>query len=204
MIEDDDRDFSDDHPIDITTQELSLKLGLVPGADDYDTWLQIGMALWHQYRGSDEGLVLWHEWSAQAGNYDSDVLDDKWPTFEPEKGREPVTARLIVKLANEEEKRLAGEQVQDTREEIAQARTVERLTEVAHSVKRLAFEPLVRESVANAIRKRYKEITGDAMSVGTARQLTRYENPENKRAPKWLEGFVYVEADEIFYHTGRS
>jgi hypothetical protein len=200
-IDDDDRDFSDDHPIDITTQELSLKLGLVPGSDDYDTWLQVGMALWHQYRGSDEGLVLWHEWSAQASNYDEDALDDKWPTFEPEKGREPVTARLIVKLANEEEKRLAGEQVQDTREEIAKARTVEALIEVARSVKRLAFEPVVRDGITNLVRKRHKEITGDTMSAVTARQLTRYENPENKRAPKWLDGFVYVEKDKIFYHV---
>jgi hypothetical protein len=51
-----------------------------------------------------------------------------------------------------------------------------------------------------ALRKRHKEITGDAMPMARARQLTRYENPENKRAPKWLQGFVYVEKDELFYH----
>ena len=198
--DDDDRDFSDDHPIDITTQELNLKLGLVPGADDYDTWLQIGMALWHQYRGGDEGLMLWHEWSVQAPNYDSDVLDEKWPTFEPEKGSTPVTARLIVKLANEEEQRLASEQVQDTREEIASARTVEKLLEVARGVKRIAFEPVIRDSITNLVRKRYKEITSDTMSTATAKGLTRYENPENKRKPKWLEPFCYVSRDKVFYH----
>lgn len=202
VIEDDEdgADFSDDHPIDLTTQELSLKLGMVPGADDYDTWLQIGMALWHQYAGDEEGLILWHEWSAQASNYDSDVLDEKWPTFEPEKGRQPVTARLIVKLANEEEKRLAGEQVEDTREEIKAARTVETLRDVAFKVKRLAFDNLVRESVGNLIRKRYKEITGDTMSVATVRQLIRFENPENRRKPKWLEPYCYIERDKVFYH----
>lgn len=201
--DDEDDEFAHDtHPIDLTTQELSLKLGMVPGAEDYDTWLQIGMALWHQYHGDNEGLILWHEWSAQANNYDQDVLDDKWPTFEIEgKGRQPVTARLILKLANEEEKRLAGEQVQDTREEIASARTIEDLREVATKVKRLAFDSLVRESVANLVRKRYKEITGDTMTASTARQLTRYENPENKRQPKWLEGYVYIERDKVFYHT---
>jgi hypothetical protein len=94
---------------------LSVKLGLVPGAADYDTWRDVGMALWHQYDGDNEGLILWHEWSAQANNYDSDALDEKWPTFEADKGRQPVTAKLILKLANEEEKRLAGEQVEDTR-----------------------------------------------------------------------------------------
>jgi hypothetical protein len=128
-IDDDDDDIGDlgGQKVDLSTQELSVKLGMVPGADDYDTWLQIGMALWHQYDGGEEGSILWHEWSAQASNYDSDALDEKWDTFEPEKGRQPVTAKLILKLANEEEKRLAGEQVDDTKEEIAKARTVEQL-----------------------------------------------------------------------------
>jgi hypothetical protein len=187
--------------VDLNTQDLSVKLGLVPGADDYDTWLQVGMALWHQYDGDEEGLILWHEWSAQANNYDSDVLDEKWPTFEPEKGRDPVTAKLILKLANEEEKRLAGEQVDDTKEEIAKARTIEQLTEVAYRIKHIAFEPLIRDAVVGALRKRHKEITGDVMPIARARQLTRYENPDNKRSPKWLKSFVYIEKDEIFYHT---
>jgi hypothetical protein len=202
-IDDDDDDIGDlgGQKVDLNTQELSVKLGIVPGADDYDTWLQIGMALWHQYDGDNEGLILWHEWSAQAGNYDSDVLDEKWPTFEPEKGRDPVTAKLILKLANEEEKRLAGEQVDDTKEEIAKARTVEQLEEVAYRIKHLAFTPLIRDSIVATLRKRHKEITGDTMPTSRARQLTRYENPDNKRTPKWLQGFVYIEKDELFYHT---
>lgn len=200
--EDDDEFLQDTSPIDLSTQELSVKLGIVPGAEDYDTWLQVGMALWHQYDGDDEGLILWHEWSAQASNYDSDVLDSKWSTFEIEgKGRAPVTARLIVKLANEEERRIAGEQVEDTKEEIAKAKDVEQLQKIARSIKHIAFEPLVRDSVVSALRKRHKDITGDTMPVGRARELTRYENPDNKRKPKWLEGYVYIERDELFYHT---
>jgi hypothetical protein len=202
-IDDDDDDIGDlgGQKVDLSTAELSVKLGMVPGADDYDTWLQIGMALWHQYDGADEGSILWHEWSAQANNYDSDALDAKWDTFEPEKGRQPVTAKLILKLANEEEKRLAGEQVDDTKEEIAKARTVEQLTEVAYRIKHIAFEPLIRDGIVGTLRKRYKEITGDVMPVARARQLTKYENPDNKRSPKWLEGFVYIARDEVFYHT---
>ena len=200
---DEDDEFAyDSQKIDLSTQEISLKLGLVPGAEDYDTWLQIGMGLWHQYDGDNEGLLLWHEWSAQASNYDSDALDEKWPTFEHEgKGRSPVTAKLILKLANEEEKRLAGEQVEETKDEIDKAKTVDQLQEIAREIKHLAFEPLVRDSVVNALRKRYKDITGETMPVARARALTRYENPENKRKPKWLEGFVYIEKDEIFYHV---
>lgn len=205
-VEEDDEEFSDAdlvRKVDLSTQDLSLKLGLVQGADDYDTWLQIGMALWHQYDGDEEGSLLWHEWSSQASNYDMDALDEKWPTFEIEgKGRRPVTAKLILKLAQEEEKRLAGEQVDDTKEEILQAKTLEALTEVAYKIKHIAFEPLVRDGIVAALRKQHKEITGEIMPVARARALTRYENPDNKRKPKWLENFVFIEKDEIFYHQG--
>ncbi len=202
-IDDDDDEFiTDTHKIDITTTELSLKLALVPGADDYDTWRDIGMALYHQYGGSDEGLNLWHEWSAQASNYDQDVLDDKWPTFDIEgKGRQPITARVIVKLANEEEKRVAGEQAEDTREEIVRAKTLEALKDAAEKVKHIAFEPLIREGIVDLVRQRHKRITGNALSLGMARQLVRYENPENRRKPKWLQSFVYIERDKVFYHA---
>ena len=200
--DDDNDDFADiGQKVDLTTQDLSLKLGLVPGAEDYDTWLQIGMALWHQYDGDEEGLVLWHEWSSQAGNYDQDTLDEKWPTFEPEKGRAPVTAKLILKLANEEEKRLAGEQVEDTKEEISKAKSVEQLTEVARRIKHIAFEPMIRDTIVAALRDQFKKITNTTMPISRARELTRFENPENKRTPKWLQGFVYIERDELFYHT---
>src|SRR5690349_10846237 len=157
LDEDDDIGDLGGQKIDPGTQEVSVKLGLVPGADDYDTWLQVGMALWHQYDGGEEGSILWHEWSAQASNYDSDALDAKWDTFEADKGRQPVTAKLILKLANEEEKRLAGEQVEDTKEEIAKARTVEQLTEVTYKIKHIAFEPLIRDGIVAAVRKRDKE-----------------------------------------------
>jgi hypothetical protein len=201
-IDEDDEFATDVHPIDMTTQELSLRLALVPGADDYDTWRDVGMALWHQYAGSDEGLILWHEWSAQASNYDQDVLDEKWPTFNIEgKGRQPITARFILKLAGEEEKRVAGEQAEDTREEIRKAKTVESLKDAAEKVKRIPFEPLIREGIVDLVKKRYREISGSPLSTSMARQLTRYENPENKRKPKWLEGYVYIESDKVFYHT---
>lgn len=201
LEDDDEDDFGDiSRKVDLTTQELSMRLGLVPGADDYDTWLQIGMALWHQYDGEEDGLILWHEWSSQASNYDMEVLDEKWSTFEADKGRQPVTAKLILKLSNEEEKRLAGEQVEDTKEEIAKARTVEQLEEVASKIKHIPFTPLIRDNIVGALRKRHKEVTGDMMPMARARQLTRYENPDNKRSPSWLKGFVYIESDEVFYH----
>jgi hypothetical protein len=70
------------------------------------------------------------------------------------------------------------------------------LTEVAYRIKHIAFTPLIRDNIVSTLRKRHKEITGDSMPMARARQLTKYENPDNKRSPKWLEGFVYIARDE--------
>jgi hypothetical protein len=46
---------------------------------DYERWLAVGMAL---RQLGDQGLLLWHEWSARSeSKYQPGVLDQKWETF---------------------------------------------------------------------------------------------------------------------------
>lgn len=50
--------------------------------EDYSEWLELGMALHHQFDGSDEGLELWDECSQAMSNYEGrDILDIKWDSF---------------------------------------------------------------------------------------------------------------------------
>lgn len=91
-------DLSDDH--------VALVLSALP-ADDYDEWLQVGMALHHQYNGSDGGLQVWHTWSEQSDKYHADVVDAKWTSFAAIRQGDIVTfATLIqrsgVKLTGED------------------------------------------------------------------------------------------------------
>lgn len=47
--------------------------------ENYHKWLAVGMAL---KRLGDQGLALWHEWSAQSkSRYRPDDLNQKWETF---------------------------------------------------------------------------------------------------------------------------
>jgi hypothetical protein len=49
--------------------------------DDYESWLRVGIALRSL---GDEGLNLWHQWSARSSKYSPEVLDKKWQTFSPD------------------------------------------------------------------------------------------------------------------------
>ncbi len=71
-------------------------------ADEYSQWVTVGMALYHQFDGSAEGLALWDEWSATSDKYSGEGMTAKWQSFEANLSRQnPITARTILKLAKD-------------------------------------------------------------------------------------------------------
>ena len=198
----DDPFISDKAKVEITADDLRAKLQMVPNCDDYETWFHIGMALYHQFDGSQEGLDLWHEWSADAHNYDSDALDEKWETFNVEgKKREPLTARFILKQAIAEEERVAVEEADEVRESLFEASDLPAIRKVCDRIKHIAFDSIMRESIVKLVQDKIKKVGGTTMSISSVRALCRYENPDNHSTPPWLTHFVYVQKDETFYST---
>lgn len=203
---DPDDPFAADAPkVDLSDDELHARLLMVPGADDYETWLQIGMALFHQYDGEERGLELWHDWSQTADNYKAEALDEKWDTFDiTDKGRAPVTARLIIKLAGEHQKEIATETFAEVRTELAQASSLDDLRQVCEKIKHIEFDMFARNQIVGSVKDAFKRITGTALTVGAARDMVRYENPAiGEDLPRWLEGWVYISIDESFYNIDR-
>lgn len=200
-VDDDDPFAADTQTADISDDDLHAKLLLVPGADDYDTWLQIGMALYHQFGGVERGLELWHEWSSLADNYDPDALDDKWKTFDiSDKGRAPVTARLIIKLAKEAEEAAATETAEEMARLLREANSITELKAAAEKVKKAELDTLARENVVGILRERFKLVTGQGLGLRAARDMVRYENPNAKALPRWLEDWTYLSGEDKFYN----
>jgi P4 family phage/plasmid primase-like protien len=76
-------------------------------AADYDRWLQVGMALHHEYDGSDAAFNMWDGWSQKADNYSSDEdLEKRWSGFGHDGSG--ITIRTLMKWggdANAQQKR---------------------------------------------------------------------------------------------------
>ena len=66
----------DDNPV---AARVADALRHVPGADDYDSWLRIGMAL-HDW-DLEAGFDLWCEWSKSSTKFDADACGVKWESF---------------------------------------------------------------------------------------------------------------------------
>jgi hypothetical protein len=71
-------------PMDLTREEIHRALYDLPvdgWCEDRDGWLNVGMALHHQFQGSEEGLNLWNEFSARSKKYDARDQSRVWNSF---------------------------------------------------------------------------------------------------------------------------
>jgi putative DNA primase/helicase len=50
-------------------------------ADDYQSWLEVGMSL---FELGQDGLVAWDQWSKQSENFQPGACAQKWTTFSPD------------------------------------------------------------------------------------------------------------------------
>lgn len=72
---------------------------LDPGCS-YDEWLKIGMALFHETSGSEEGFILWDSWSANHSKYSTEEYNrSKWDSFGHNVPAKHITARSLIKMA---------------------------------------------------------------------------------------------------------
>ena len=66
----------------------------------YPEWLRIGMAIHHETKGSDDGLAIWNEWSANGEKYKGIAdLEVHWRTFKIDHDNPATLAGLRLDAA---------------------------------------------------------------------------------------------------------
>jgi len=82
---------------------LRSALAAIPNAGDeeldYSTWRNILFGIHYETYGSAEGLEMAHEFSAKAGKYDPEFLEQKVWRYIKDSKETPVTGRTILSLA---------------------------------------------------------------------------------------------------------
>lgn len=90
---------SNEQPVGLTSAQLTECLDVLPDDLDYDKWVMVGMAIHHETQGS--GFDLFDEWSQRSPKYtDRDYSVERWNSFGKGSGK-VVTARTLVRMANE-------------------------------------------------------------------------------------------------------
>lgn len=188
--------------VDISTDELRRRLMVIPDNHSRDNWVTVGMALYHQFGGDEEGLSLWHEWSESADNYDAEDLNDKWRSFSIDgKRRAPVTVRTILKMAKDAETSLAAKITLELKDEFIAAKDEGDWRKVCIKVRHAEIDSLARSQLVEVAKKRYFEITQTRLPVAEVRKQLAYEMKNPERTPSWCHDWVYDASDDRFFHV---
>jgi hypothetical protein len=195
----------DTAPVTIDDDELRNRLLLVPHPDDYDEWIKIGMALYHQFDGDETGLKLWHEWAETADNYDADALDRRWDGFKVDgKRRAPITARYILRLAQESVENTAAELALQLHDAFLAAKTLPEWEKARQQAREAEIDGLSRSGLAQVAKATRDQITGTKTSLVEIKKAISYLPKKLEKTPEWARPWVYDTSEDKFFCTERK
>jgi hypothetical protein len=100
---------------DLTVPQIKERLGRVaPLVDDYDSWVEVGMALHHQFDDDSEGRDLWDDWSAQGVKFSPAAQEAKWRSFDQVHAGGSTTFATALKRAKELHKEERRAKIRET------------------------------------------------------------------------------------------
>ena len=208
-----------EQPLDISDEEVDATLDAYPALGlSYDEWFKVGCSLHHQYLGSEEGFRRWYAWSL-LGKFDEDEskMRAKWPGLGK---RENIRTFASVKWSlNDRFGIVLGREVaiQADRfdELLVEASNIDDMGSYsAFKAKILKINAMVLGSdLRGMLASELANSFGKGVGITKAeikKALTPVKGGDFSRGgdegvvdlPGWLQGWVYVESQCLFYHVG--
>jgi hypothetical protein len=214
--EDDDLDIAvASQPLDLTPDQVATLLDNYPAESlDYEQWLRVGMAIYHQTEG--QGYETWLNWSAKSNKHDPRQMRTKWRSFG---GRsKPVTmASLIAQVGGKNAISVdatsdVARSLETEAEQVHDRETYSAFKKRVQALNEIQLPPDIRSLLARTVYEVYaKDAKMDLRSVKSAfKPLKRsaskndQDSEEGVPTPEWLEGWIYGEADCVFINTNVS
>lgn len=187
-----------------TADKIRETLAQIPNEDDesvsYDDWLQVGMGVFHETDGSDEGFDMWEYWSERSYKHSHAEAEKKWQSFAIEgKGRAPITFRFAMKLASESQQAVREAVSAQIKTDFEAAKTKAAFMAVARRLQDAELDNLERDAFVPVVTKSYERIYGAKMLVSRARQTVRATPRSLANKPDWMAPYVFnTEKNEFF------
>lgn len=205
MLDEDNPWVEDSSPILIDDDELRSRLMLVPHPEDHDEWVNVGMALFHQYDGEDLGLELWNEWAETADNYDADELDRRWKSFSINgKKRAPITARYILRVAAEALEDAAVKLGMELELDFQQVKDQKGWEAVRKKTREAEIDALARSRLAQAAKAALDRVTQSRTPLAEIKKAISYLPKKMEKTPEWATGWVYDTSVDRFFSTEKK
>lgn len=170
---------------------------------DYDTWLNTGMCVHHEFDGSDEALAMWLRWSAKSAKFNEKDARRRWESFGRFAGS-PLTAAWLLKHAKQNRTEQKYEALVDYKARIGEATDEfdlrERLCQTIAKDARLT--EVEREQIAQLLCDKFRSL-GTKYGIALVRKMVAEKREAKARGaenlPDWLKGWVYVTDEDKFF-----
>lgn len=161
----------------LSLEKARAMVGALDAGCGYDEWRECGMALHHEFNGSDAALGIWQEWSRKsAEKYPGDkALRDKWESFGRYTGS-PITATWLLKHSKVAKVASRYEAAAEWNHQVAAAVDEYDLREKVCTgiAKDSRLDDVDREALAQLLVDRFREV-GVKLPIATVRKLVRHE-----------------------------
>lgn len=179
-----------DEVIELTDEELQQYIDCLTAdhAENSDTWLKVGMAIYHQTKGSDYGWELFDKFSSLSPDkYDEDNNKKRWESFGRHKKSNPVTFASVIDLAGGAKAKTAI--IVDNLD-----RNLDTLDDITEQLKKLAnchLDNLQLDTALKKVSSRYKALTGTAPTqAALKKELKRLR--EHKESGDFVDDYIFL------------
>lgn len=185
------------------TERVEIELlPFIGDINNYEDWLQLGMALHHQGGGGSDWLQLWDQASRQTESYDPRELESKWDSFSDQRigGSGAFTLASIIKRANDNKKVEQVKTFDRCKALIVDETDLEQLkTVVVDTIKaELGLDHISRNVLAGILKTKFKDLNFP-ISINDAKNLIKPKVHEG--VPEWLGDWVYVTHEDKFFNV---
>jgi hypothetical protein len=185
-------------PLDITPEMVDAYLSaLDPTQAPYDTWVKVGMALFHQFQGSAAGFERWVAWSsADSERFDDAEMAPKWQSFGG--AESPITFASIMHWVKEAGGVVAVDNMFETllleASKVATFDEYQKFKDKITAMSDHVLPPVYRSGVVSELADHFGKINKVAKGAITKEmQASRVARANTVVQPDWLDPWVYVE-----------
>lgn len=192
---------------DLSVDQIKMYLKALPGDDvnGYDTWLKVGMACFHQFKGTREGLKMWAKWSQSSGDYNEDELKAKWKSFVGNRAN-PITFAYVIhrcggrKTLHVETVNALEEQAEQVCDKATYLAFKEEVQGIGKNVLADDLRAMLADTVAKLVGKDLGINKTEIKKAFTPSKKIRSVDDEPSR-PDWVQDWVYIETLCEFSNT---
>lgn len=171
--------------------QLRELLARVPdtAAEDGESWMRVGMGIYHETGGSEEGWKLFDEFSKRAGNYNERMNRRRWDSW-GSNTENPVTIGSVIAAAggNAAIRDIAANRL---REDVDGCDSTGDINDVIQKIAVARLGGVELDALLKSIQKKYKVLTGEAPGLPALRKAVKVAG-RDARGGGYAEHYVFV------------